>query len=46
MRLNKDIKDYPVEVQERAAIMEYDGKMTREQAEKKAIELWEKANKK
>lgn len=43
--MSEDIKNYPVEVQERAAIMEYDGKLTREQAEKKAIELWEKANK-
>ena len=33
----KTIQSYPYEVQERAAIMEYDGKLPREVAEAKAI---------
>ena len=41
-RLRGDIKSYPVEVIERAAIMEIDGGLTREEAERKAIEAWEK----
>jgi hypothetical protein len=41
--LKSDIKSYPVEVVERAAIMEIEGVLTREEAERKAIEAWEKA---
>ena len=44
-RLKGDITSYPVEVQERAAIMEYSGNLTREEAEKKAIEQWEQSKK-
>ena len=40
----KSIESYPVEVQERAAIMEFDGRLTREESEKRAIEEYEKEN--
>lgn len=36
------IKDYPYEVQERAAIMEIDGGLTREDAEMRAIMEYKK----
>ena len=40
----KSIELLPVEVQERAAIYEYDGGLTREEAEKRAIAEYEKEN--
>ena len=38
------IELYPVEVVERASIYEYDGGLSREEAEKRAIEEYEKEN--
>jgi len=38
------IEKYPYEVQERAAIYEYDAGMSRGEAEKRAIEEYEKEN--
>lgn len=36
------IEDYPYEVQERAAIYEFDAGMTRDQAEARAVEEYQK----
>ena len=44
LQQNANIITYPVECQERAAIYEYDAGMKREDAEKRAIEEWEKNN--
>jgi hypothetical protein len=42
--MDYDITHYPYEVQERAAIYEYDAKMSRVEAERKAIEEYNKEN--
>lgn len=41
---NDRLRNYPYEVQERAAIYEYEGRMTRQEAEERAVREYDRTN--